>query len=757
MFVHMHVHSPDEKLQAEAEREPTDAQLARLATVLEEALRAEVQFNRIKKHYHEVYAYQSSMTPDATDTARRASTWMFLYLWWRGLFEVQYEGMSVEEKAAAVRARGEGYAGGMPDGSKIKATAALERWWGGHERAYVDAVAAFTESDVGSTLVISGKYAAHVSVASRQRVVQWRGGESDRPSVPKDGSRKFTLVSVANGNVTLCEVTGEPTALTTETAATEVVVMETETTVETTVQVAMEETVVTQAEMEVAMETETEVQVATTETLVGAEVMITEASGMVAMDEAAMETMVFPMPTCDVRVEPLFVRLDARTGNFLPEEMHMETVGRTFAELGDDLGFRPYASGLNSVRRNGMVAVSKGCDDTGRDMTTAKKAANHRGRSGTMVLETVYDDATSSTDMGAIMMGRRVKRIESLRTLATTRLPALAKVRTFGDVAANDLVRQRIFENEPKRLKLRQMWTAAKEVERKLRLEANEARAAANTQGSNEQRQVARDRLQEADQAKAIVEKRRRKLDNLEAKLRSHVVKTKRWEMWEDHMSKWDKVSQATVTSRIALKDESKTTLSSLVAQLSTAQASREAAAQARLGGRPRHKQVRRDGAGQVLRKRRGGLVCASVSVGSDGEVKLELRPTEDRRASVKKQQSRRSTPQPRKRQGKLVAVKCSVDGGGMVVVNLKPTADKRKAAVEARRSEQDDSARATARRRLDMQSAHSPALAAQRRHCAEPFAMEVEAREQTPEDGDAIWVAAMPLAQASMGAGAPC
>ena len=102
------------------------------------------------------------------------------------------------------------------------------------------------------------------------------------------------------------------------------------------------------------------------------------------------------------------------------------------------------------------------------------------------------------------------------------------------------------------------MWTAAKEVERKLRLEANEARAAANTQGSSEQRQVARDRLQEADQAKAIVEKRRRKLDNLEAKLRSHVVKTKRWEMWEDHMSKWDKVSQATVTSRIALKDESK-------------------------------------------------------------------------------------------------------------------------------------------------------------------------------------------------------
>ena len=71
----------------------------RLGTRLEEALRAEVEFGRLKKHYFdEDYNYQSSMTPDATDVARRASTMMLLYQWQRGLFEVQYEGMSLEER-----------------------------------------------------------------------------------------------------------------------------------------------------------------------------------------------------------------------------------------------------------------------------------------------------------------------------------------------------------------------------------------------------------------------------------------------------------------------------------------------------------------------------------------------------------------------------------------------------------------------------------------------------------------------------------
>ena len=48
-----------------------------------------------------------------------AGTWLAVYMWRRGLFEVQYDGMSAEEKAHALacrRAAG-GFSGGMPVGA----------------------------------------------------------------------------------------------------------------------------------------------------------------------------------------------------------------------------------------------------------------------------------------------------------------------------------------------------------------------------------------------------------------------------------------------------------------------------------------------------------------------------------------------------------------------------------------------------------------------------------------------------------------
>ena len=99
------------------------------------------------------------------------------------MFDVQYDGMSDAEKAAAVRERGTGYAGGMPLGAKIGAEAAFKRWWEG-ERAYVDEVDAFTSADVGQVLVVSGKYAGQACIGGKARSVQWMGGESGRPSVP---------------------------------------------------------------------------------------------------------------------------------------------------------------------------------------------------------------------------------------------------------------------------------------------------------------------------------------------------------------------------------------------------------------------------------------------------------------------------------------------------------------------------------------------------------------------------------------------
>ena len=56
-----------------------------------DAIHAEVFFQRIKRHYFEVYEYEVSMTPDAVEHARRATTWLAIYLFRRGLFEVIWE------------------------------------------------------------------------------------------------------------------------------------------------------------------------------------------------------------------------------------------------------------------------------------------------------------------------------------------------------------------------------------------------------------------------------------------------------------------------------------------------------------------------------------------------------------------------------------------------------------------------------------------------------------------------------------------
>ena len=63
---------------------------------LDEPMRGEVKLRRVKRHYHErAYGYEMPVTPDALEVARRASTWLLVYMWRRALFAVQYEGMSV--------------------------------------------------------------------------------------------------------------------------------------------------------------------------------------------------------------------------------------------------------------------------------------------------------------------------------------------------------------------------------------------------------------------------------------------------------------------------------------------------------------------------------------------------------------------------------------------------------------------------------------------------------------------------------------
>ncbi len=62
----------------------------------------------MKLYYFENYKYDMSVTPDALEVQRRASTWLALYMWRRGLFLVQYAGMSAAARAEALASRAMG-------------------------------------------------------------------------------------------------------------------------------------------------------------------------------------------------------------------------------------------------------------------------------------------------------------------------------------------------------------------------------------------------------------------------------------------------------------------------------------------------------------------------------------------------------------------------------------------------------------------------------------------------------------------------
>ena len=89
----------------------------------------------------------------------------------------------------------------------------------------------------------------------------------------------------------------------------------------------------------------------------------------------------------ELEMEPLFVELERVSGQrdktiykFGATEMKTETFGGYFREIGEELGFRPHASGLNSMRRNAMVGVQKGAEASGRDPSMhAKRVSQHRG------------------------------------------------------------------------------------------------------------------------------------------------------------------------------------------------------------------------------------------------------------------------------------------------------------------------------------------------------------------------------------------
>ena len=95
----------------------------------DDPLRGKVKLNRVKHHHYEGgYEYEMSVTADAAHAARRANTWINNYHMARGLFKVQYAGMSQSAIENALKDRAEnGYAGGMPPGATISLEEAQRR------------------------------------------------------------------------------------------------------------------------------------------------------------------------------------------------------------------------------------------------------------------------------------------------------------------------------------------------------------------------------------------------------------------------------------------------------------------------------------------------------------------------------------------------------------------------------------------------------------------------------------------------------
>jgi single-stranded DNA-specific DHH superfamily exonuclease len=154
--------------------------------------------------------------------------------------------------------------------------------------------------------------------------------------------------------------------------------------------------------------------------------------------------------------------------------------GSVFSNTGDEQGFRPHASGLNSMRRNAMVGVQKGAEAVGYDTAMhAKKVSQHRG-DGQACREKVYEDSTAATtDIGAFLMGRTSQRMEKLSSLAMTRVPELAKYRRVADVAKDDPIRVETVQQNEQRQALATAVKAYAEEAAKAKLVAKQSQARA--------------------------------------------------------------------------------------------------------------------------------------------------------------------------------------------------------------------------------------------------------------------------------------
>ena len=158
----------------------------------------------------------------------------------------------------------------------------------------------------------------------------------------------------------------------------------------------------------------------------------------------------------------------------------------------------------------------------------------HRTSQGTTTFEAQYDDAPHSNDLGALMMGRTPEVIGALKSLLTTRVPALARLRVFSDVPKDSAVRQRVWDGSVRRRKLRE---AARDFAEALkRLGSGDARLSA-VQG----------------QLRVV----KLELLALEQRLRYETKEEARWELWRNEYDAFDSLTEQQIRQRCARADVS--------------------------------------------------------------------------------------------------------------------------------------------------------------------------------------------------------
>ena len=75
--------------------------------------------------------------------------------------------------------------------------------------------------------------------------------------------------------------------------------------------------------------------------------------------------------------EPLFTRFNHVEGKFTVQELRTEDVGTEIRAMADNTGFMPGLSGVNSLRRAGIVAMRRGLETNGLGIETLRRFAAH--------------------------------------------------------------------------------------------------------------------------------------------------------------------------------------------------------------------------------------------------------------------------------------------------------------------------------------------------------------------------------------------